>query len=136
MTPEELSEIYYTNKEIKRIQKDIENLKSKNFYKPNIITDMPRGGGGKDSFAEYAEDMKTLEDMLRYSLKKLQIKRAEAETFLETITDPQTRLIMRLRTVNNMKWEDIARETNMDRRTASRKFYAYFQNCPQCDTNL
>lgn len=126
---EDLTQIYYINKEISIIQQEISELEGKNFYHAGRITDMPRGGIKKDEFAEYAEKMKTLRDMLWYNLKKLQMKRAEIETFLEAIEDGEMRLIMRLRCVNNMKWEEIAREIGLERTTVSKKFNHFLKKC-------
>lgn len=128
MTPEKLSEVNYINKEIACIQQEIAELKETNFYRPNNITGMPKGGERRDEFVEYAEEMRTLESMLYYSLKKLQMKRQEIESFFQTIEDPELRLIMRMRTVNNMKWEEIGRELGMERTTVSKKFYKFFSN--------
>lgn len=127
MTIDEINSIYYINKEIARIQEELYNLKNKNFYKGNIITGMPKGSSEGDIFSDYAEDIRTLESMLQYSLKKLQIERKRVEEFLNTIEDAEMRLIVRLRAVNNMKWEEIGLELGMDRRTASRKFYNFFK---------
>lgn len=128
MTLEELSSLYYINKEIEKLKEELYNLNNnRNFYKSNIISDMPRGGEPKDIMLNYAENKKTIEDMLNYSLRKLQIKRAKIEEFLSQVEDAETRLIMRLRCINNMRWEDIGEELGMSRTTVSRKFYNYFQ---------
>ena len=127
MTIEEINGTYYINKEIARIQDELYNLKNKNFYKGNTITGMPKGRSENDIFSDYAEDIRTLESMLQYSLKKLQLERKRVEEFLNTIKDPEMRLIIRLRAVNNMNWEEIGAELGMDRRTASRKFYNFFK---------
>lgn len=127
MTVEELSQIYYVNKEIKSLQRELAELKQKNFYKPNIITDMPRGGEAKEQNLEYVNDILMIEDLINYSLRKLQYERKRVEEFLGTIEDAELRLIMRLRVVNNMKWEDIGREIGMERTTVSKKFYKYFR---------
>lgn len=127
MTTEEISNLCYINKEITKIQKELYELKNKNFYKGNILTGMPKGNSEKDIFADYAEDVKTLEDMLHYNLKTLQIERKKMEEFLSSIEDVELRLIIRLRAVDNMKWEEIGTELGMDRRTASRKFYNFFK---------
>lgn len=127
MTVEEINSIYYINKEIEQIQKELYDLKTKNFYKSNVLTGMPKGNSEHDIFSDYAEDIKTLEDMLHYSLKKLQTERKKMEEFLSSIEDAEVRLIIRLRAINNMNWESIGAELGMDRRTASRKFYKYFK---------
>lgn len=141
MTFEDLLSVHSINIEIKKIQEEIQRLREQNFFKPNIISDMPKGGTGKDMLVEYAEESKRLDDMLNYSLARLQKKRTEIEEFISTIEDNETRLIVRLRCINNMDWQQIGGELGMDRRTASRKFYAYMEkegiikikeNCPQC----
>lgn len=128
MTFEEASQIYYINLEIKALRLELAKLKEeRTYYKPNIITDLPRGGGGyKNAEDEYLAREQELEDMLNYSLRKLQYERRKIEEFLGTVKDAETRLIIRLRCVNNMKWEDIGDEIGADRRTVSRKFYNFF----------
>lgn len=127
MTAAEINNLYYINKEIAKIQEELYELKNKNFYKKNILTGMPKGNSEYDIFSEYAEDIKTLEDMLQYNLKTLQKERKNIEEFLSSIEDIELRLIIRLRAVNNMKWEEIGAELGMDRRTASRKFDNFFK---------
>ena len=127
MTVEEINSIYYINKEIEHIQRELYDLKTKNFYKPNILTGMPKGNSERDIFSDYVEDIKTLEDMLHYNLKKLQIERKKMEEFLSSIEDVELRLIVRLRAVNNMKWEEIGAELGMERTTVSKKFYRFFR---------
>ncbi|MFG6377726.1 MAG: sigma-70 family RNA polymerase sigma factor [Lachnospiraceae bacterium] len=127
MTAEEINSIYYINKEIEHIQKELYDLKTKNFYKSNILTGMPKGNSEHDIFSDYAEDIKTLEDMLHYNLKKLQMERKKMEEFLSSIEDVELRLIVRLRAVNNMKWEEIGAELGMERTTVSKKFYRFFR---------
>lgn len=136
MSVEELSQIYYINKEIKSLQRELAELKQKNFYKPNIITDMPKGGKGEEQNLEYVNDIMMIEDLISYSLRKLQYQRKKVEEFLDTVEDAELRLIMRLRAVNNMKWEDIGKEVNMSRRTVCRRFFGYFESCPQCPSDV
>lgn len=133
MTAKELSGVFYINKEIKSLQLELAELKQKNFYKPNIITDMPRGGEMKEQNLEYVNDVLLLEDLINYSLRKLQYERKKIEGFLGTIDNPELRAVMRLRAVNNLSWYQIGDELGMDRRTASKKFYDYFSNCTECD---
>ena len=121
------SDLYYINKEIEKIQKELYDLRNKNFYGKNILTGMPKGNWDDDIFSDYAEDIKTHEDMLHYNLKMLYVERKKMEEFLASIEDAELKIIIRLRAVNNMKWEEIGEELGMDRRTASRKFYKFFK---------
>ena len=125
ITYEDLISVYSINIEIQKIQEEIEKLREQSFFKPNIISDMPRGGEGKDMIVEYANKSKELDDMLNYSLCKLQEKRAELERFINEISDNEVRLIVRLRCINNMDWQQIGVELGMDRTTASKKFYNF-----------
>ena len=127
MELKELSQIYYINKEIKSLQLELAQIKQQSFYKNNIMSDMPRGGEKRDQNIEYVSEILLLEDLINYSLRKLQYQRKKIEDFLGSVDDAELRLIMRLRCVNNMGWSEIGDEVGMDRRTASRKFYAYFQ---------
>lgn len=126
MTAKELSQVYFTNKEIKRIQLKLAELKQKNFYKLNFITGMPKDGNSEEMNAEYMNSCIELEKELEYNLIKLQRELSEAERYLGSIDDAEIRLIVRLRIVNNMNWDDIGWEMSYDRRTVSRKFYKYF----------
>lgn len=125
MTFEDLISVHNINIEIKKVQEEIQQLREQNFFKPNIISDMPRGGTGKDMLVEYVEESKRLDDILNYSLRTLQKKRAEIEEFICGIEDNETRLIVRLRCINNMDWIDIGEELGMERTTVSKKFYKY-----------
>ncbi len=127
MTAEEINSIYYINKEIEHIQRELYDLKTKNFYKPNVLTGMPKGNSECDIFSDYVEDIKTLEDMLHYNLKKLHMERKKMEEFLSSIEDAELRLIIRLRTINNMNWESIGAELGMHRTTVSKKYYNFFK---------
>lgn len=125
---EGINNIYYINKEIAIIQKELYDLEyNKNLYKGSSLTGMPKGGNETDIFNYYAGEKEKLEDMLQYNLKELQHERRKAETLLNTIEDPETRLIVRLRIVNNMKWEEIGEMLEMSRTTVSRKYYKFLQ---------
>lgn len=127
MTFEDLTSIHSINIEIKKIKEEIANLRQQNFYAPNFISDMPRGGKEKDKLTEFVERSKQLEDMLNYSLQRLQKKRMEIEEFISEIEDNETRLLVRLRCINNMEWREIGEELGMERTTASKKFYKYLE---------
>ena len=127
MTFEDLTEIHRINIEIQKIQEEIKRLREQNFFKPNIISDMPKGGEGKDMLLEYAYKSKLLDDMINNSLRRLQEKRIEVERFIDGNEDSEVRLIVRMRCVNNMEWDKIGEELGMERTTASKKFYNYLK---------
>lgn len=127
MTFEDANQIYYINKELEKLYKELADLKQQSFLKPITISDMPHGGAPKDLFIEYTNSVLETEDMIRYSILKLQRERKKFELFLDAVQDSELRLILRLRCIKNMNWQEIGDEIGMDRRTASRKFYNYFK---------
>lgn len=129
MTLEEASQVFYINQEIKCIQKELQDLEaSRRYYRPTHLSDMPKGRNGYSNLADgFLEKQKELEDMLGYAIRKLQKERMQFEVFLNSVDNAETRLILRLRCINNMGWKDIGEAVGMDRRTASRKFYGFFK---------
>jgi len=129
MTVEEARQIYYINIEIKTLQLELAKLEDRRiYYKNYFLSDMPKGSSQYNNPTdEYLTKRQELQDMLNYALRKLQIKRKEFEEFLQKVENAETRLILRLRCINNMRWEDIGKEIGIDRRTASRIFYQYFK---------
>ena len=129
MTIKEAKSIYYINLEIKRIKKDIAELEeSRQYYKPINLDGMPRGSpAGFNVSEEYLEKRYRLDRLLDLRLRQLQQKIYEFEVFLGTVQDPELRLILRLRCVNNLKWEEIGEEIGYERTTVSKKFHAFFK---------
>ncbi len=129
MMMDELSQIYYINKEIALLQRELKELKEKNFYKKSVFSDLPKGNDTTiNENQRYVEAMEELEQKLNFSLAELQEKRLAAEKFLQTIENAEDRLIIRLRVINNMKWQEIAKEIGLDRTTVSKRFYKFFSN--------
>ena len=127
LTAKEVTELYYIEKEIIQIQTDIKNLKEKNFYKKPSLSEWIKGSGGYNQVLLYLEQEEELNQELLYQLIRLQKKRKEIEQFLESVVDAEDRLILRLRIINQMTWQEIANELNLDRTTVSKRFYNFFK---------
>ena len=128
LTVKELSELYYIEKEIVQIQTDIKSLKEKNFYKKPSLSELIKGSRNYNQVLLYFEQEEELKQELLYQLMRLQKKRKEIEEFLECVVDAEDRLILRLRVVNQMTWQEIANELNLDRTTVSKRFYKFFSD--------
>lgn len=128
MTFEKALEIYYINAEIKAIQLElVKHEENRKYYRTVVLTDMLRAKGEHiNPTDEWLIKEQQLKEMLRYSLDNLQNKMIEFEKFLKEVEDAETRVILRLRCINNMSWEEIGDNLGMDRRTASRKFNRFF----------
>lgn len=121
----EAEEIYYIKKEIERLKKDLDELrKERNYYNATMLTD--KAGRHKNLADDYLTREEKLEKLIIKSLRRQQEKVYEFEKILQGVDDAEMRLILRMRCINNSSWEEIGARLGMDRRTASRKFNAYF----------
>lgn len=131
MTEQELSQLYWLNRETERLQKDLKELEQMTSYRASILTGMPKSSCKKE-VADYIAEIADLKEIISLNLQKLQRERARLERYIGGVEDAEIRLIMRLRHINGMTWEDIGAEINLDRRTVSRKYNAFLKICPQC----
>ena len=125
MTENELNKLHFINKEIGVLKRQLEELKSRSLVKGQEITDMPFASGTSDKTGDRAIAIREIEEMYEIKLKELYLTRAKIERYIDIIDDPEVRLIVRLRCINNMNWDEIGDEVGMDRRTASRKYFRH-----------
>lgn len=132
MTCKEATEIYYIKTEIKSLQEELaQHERNRRYYKMVLLSDMPKGRGDHGNPVDkYLIKEQELKDMLQYSLDRLQDELLKFEEFLVSVEDAEIRTILRLRCINNIGWEQIGDRMHMDRRTASRKFYRFFEGTP------
>lgn len=134
MTFEEACQIYYINEEIKILKKELceleEERKNRPYSKAITYSDMPKGYGVSDPMEdvdELVDQEKTIRQMLAYNIQRLQRARKDMEIFLQTIEKAEERLILRLRCINNMTWQEIGDEIGMSRMTVKRKWDKFWQ---------
>ena len=125
MTEKELGQMHYLNREIEKLNEELSWMECKSMIKSPLLTGMPFGTGVSDKTADYAVRMEEIRELIDLSIKKLLHTRAEIERFLQEIEDPELRLIIRLRSINNLGWKEIGEELGMDIRTASRKYQRF-----------
>ena len=134
MTFEEACQIYYINEEIKILKKELceleEERKNRPYSKAITYSDMPKGCGMSDPMVdvdELVDQEKAVQQMLAYNIQRLQRARKDMEFFLQTIEKAEERLIIRLRCINNMTWQEIGDEIGMSRMTVKRKWDKFWQ---------
>lgn len=134
MTFEEACQIYYINEEIKILKKELceleEERKNRTYSKAITYSDMPKGCGMSDPMVdvdELVDQEKAVQQMLAYNIQRLQRARKDMEIFLQTIEKAEERLILRLRCINNMTWQEIGDEIGMSRMTVKRKWDKFWQ---------
>lgn len=131
MTEKEARKLFYLNKEIEEMKVELESLREgRTYYKAYVLSGMPKGQKKKDP-DEYLVRQQELQASLTKTMKRKQKEQSKIDAFLEAVEDSEIRLILRLRIVGNLSWDEIGRVCAMDRRTASRKYYAYFAHNAQ-----
>lgn len=146
MTSKELSSLFYLNIELKRIEKNISELKEKlskltleNTIGGIVFDGLPHGytpGRPTENVVinlySLQEDIKNqLNEQLEYYLEKqLEYEKSKAaiEEYIDTIPNAELRSIFKYRCIEHMDWSKIGEIFSMDRRTASRKYYDYINS--------
>lgn len=124
MILDELFSVQADNNKLRSLYIELANYENFNPYKKNIISDMPRGGEGKDFSEWYAEEKMRIEKDIEFYKDKLQRDRKMIDEYISACPFPECDII-RYRVINNLGWHEIGNLIGMDRRTASRKFYNY-----------
>ncbi len=120
MIKEELSSYYYLKKEIKQIEERIKEIDD-TFLSANRINGMryeKRLSNPQEQRMILIEKYdKRLEEKKDEALKELM----KIEDFIDSIKDPEIRMIFRYRYIELMEWNKIAMLVNMSERTVYRK---------------
>lgn len=108
MTKKELSQLYYLNREIEYLQKRLRELKEKSVSCTNIITGMPHGTDIKDLVGNCASEIIDLEDLIEIKLKECFFNLNKLNRYINSIDDSQMRMILSLRYINGLSWQQVA----------------------------
>lgn len=126
MTKEELSQIYYLNKEIKIWQKELERLECQSLLKGHQLTGMPTGGGSSDKVGDLAVKKVDIQLIIEGKLAEIQRLIMKLDVELKEIPFPECEII-KMRAINNMSWRQIGYELGVDKKTARSKYEKYIQ---------
>ena len=129
MTLKELFSVQADLNKLKSLSMELANLEEFNPYRNNVITDMPKGGQGKDVTEWYIEEKERLIGEIKTYEKKLRMDRAKVEELIDSASYPEKEII-RYRVINNLSWDDIGAIVGYSRRGASTKFYNYIKTLP------
>jgi hypothetical protein len=108
MTKHELSQLYYLNREIVQLQMRLEELEGLATSCTSHITGMPMVQGISDKIAKYAVEIADLKGILDLSLKRCFYELNRLNRYIESVEDVEVRLILSLRYVNGLSWNQVA----------------------------
>lgn len=154
MTLNELSQLYYLNREIKLDQQRLQELEEKCSPGSPMLDGMPRSFGMRNNKVErLAVEIADLRAII--AAKQIQCihERQRLERYISTIPDSLTRMVFTLRFISGLSWlqvalriggnntEDSVKKTcyrYLDRKTASERPHpergneAKKADCPEC----
>ena len=133
MTREELGKFRSIQKEVELIKKELNTITEE------YVTDKVTGSmvehpyilthfkiSGYDS-GGYSSKVKRLERKLKRKLDELMDERARIEEYIESIDNTTVRIILRLRHINGLGWNQIGNELGYSERQCRRKYKEFFE---------
>ena len=127
MTEKELSGLFYLNRETEWLQKDLEKLEHSIGAKSPVLSHSPKGKGQR-GISDLAVEIADLKAVIQLNLIRIQRERARLERYINSIDDPEIRLIFRLRHINGMTWREIGEEVYMSHMSAFNKHKSHLKN--------
>lgn len=135
MTVEELFSVQEDNHRLRSLYIELANHENFNPYKANEISDMPKGGGGKNFLEWYAEEKERIESDIEFYKKKIQRDRKMLDEYIDNAPYPE-RDIIRYKAINDLSWEEIGDFVGYSGRQTSRKFWEYIKKDVQNVQNV
>ena len=120
MTKDELKEYGMLKDEVIQLEEQIVFWEErKTSIKSQIISDMPRGGGGSKELLDILIGIEDTIKTLNEKLKRLISKISEIENIIESL-EAKERVLMRYRYIDNLKMFQIAERMNYSERHLNR----------------
>lgn len=131
MNKKELSNLYWLNKEIKLQEQRLEELTTSAEGITSIMTGMPHSKTLRDKVASNAVEIADLRTLIELNLKKCIIERARIERYINSVSDSGIRVILQLRHIQGLSWNDIGKQIGYDGSTARKKYERFLKNSQQ-----
>lgn len=108
MTVKEMSQLYYLNREIEHLQRQLEELECLAEGTTQMITGMPHGSGTSDKVGRYAVRIADLRSMIDNRKARCWNELNRLNAYIDGVEDSLTRQILTLRYVNGLSWQQVA----------------------------
>ena len=129
MDIKEAEQIRYIQIEIKMIRNELDNIEKEcMYYKTNVLSDMPKVKRQHvNSADDYLKGQQELINMLECKMVLLIRCRKAFEEYINTVEDIDMRTMLKLRYIENNRYEDIGDKMYCSRTTVSRKIRRHFK---------
>lgn len=108
MTVKDMSQLYYLNREIEHLQRQLEELECLAEGTTQVITGMPHGSGTSDKVGRYAVRIADLRSMIDNRKARCWDELHRLNAYIDGVEDSLTRQILTLRYVNGLSWQQVA----------------------------
>lgn len=137
MTKFDLGQLKELNKEIELLERQIAEAPNK----ANKVFGTVKGSSRKLPYQErvilvsgvdwtdYEKKVVGLRKKLQHRVDELMTKVVEINAFIEGVPDAEVRMILQLKYINGMSYEEIGPELGMSERTVRRKFRKWWESC-------
>lgn len=127
MTNQELSQLYYLDREIKLKAKQLEQLYAVAEGTTQKLTGLPHGTETKDKVGNTVADIADIKAILELKRQEYYHQYNCLTRYIESIDDSQLRQIMTLRYIKLKKWNEVADEVggNNTEDSVKKRTYRY-----------
>ena len=126
MTRDELEQIYYLNRELRKLERELEELTAKSLIQ-SPLPNASHGSGVSDKVGRLAQERVDTEQLIRDKKAEIQHQRDKALEYIYNIPDSLTRQVVYYRCVSLMSWKRVAYEVGGKNTEESvRKVYTRF----------
>lgn len=108
LTVREMSQLYYLNREIDQLKRQLEELECLAEGTAQVITGMPHGSGTSDKVGRYAVRIADLRSMIDNRKARCWDELNRLNAYIDGVEDSLTRQILTLRYVNGLSWQQVA----------------------------
>ena len=108
LTVREMSQLYYLNREIEQLERQLEELECLAESTTQVITGMPHGSGTSDKVRRYAVRIADLRSMIDNRKARCWDEMNRLNAYIDGVEDSLTRQILTLRYVNGLSWQQVA----------------------------
>lgn len=107
MTKNELSQLYWLNREIEEEKRKLDELTAAASGCTQNITGLPHVGGG-DKIGNLAILIAEQRDLIELKIKQSVIEYNRLNRYIASVEDAQMRMILSMRYVNGLSWQGVA----------------------------
>ena len=108
MTKKELSQLYWLNREIEEEKRKLRELEAAATSNAATITGLPHGSGAHDKIGDMAILIAEQRDLIDLKVRQSVIEYNRLNRYIAGVEDAQMRMILSLRYVNGMSWQQVA----------------------------